>query len=271
MLKIGEFATLSGITIVMLRHYDKIGLITPQYIEKESGYRYYDPSQLVDANRIVYMKSMGFGLDEIKTSISMGQDELTCLINEKIREKEREQQEIISQLTRLKELSIYSGTEEKYILGMVRKEMPDVYRICLAGRYNIRSAEGMLWKEFGTEVGWQRLSSLQNATAGSVCRPQIQENDEIDMEIFVVSTKEISVRKPLECKRISAHEVLQITFIGKYEQANCINGAIAKWLEANSFELIGEPYIYYLRSPKNTSNEEEFLSEIYFPIKKIIF
>jgi DNA-binding transcriptional MerR regulator len=71
MLRIGEFATLSTISIYMLRNYDKIGLLVPQHVDELSGYRYYDKLQLLQANRIIALKSMGFGLDEIKICISL--------------------------------------------------------------------------------------------------------------------------------------------------------------------------------------------------------
>lgn len=61
MLKIGEFASLSSISIHMLRHYDKIGMLCPQYVDVNNGYRYYNIEQLVQANQIVSMKNMGFG------------------------------------------------------------------------------------------------------------------------------------------------------------------------------------------------------------------
>ena len=66
MLRIGEFVELSSISINMLRNYDKIGLLVPRYIDNASGYRYYDKEQLLQANQILALKEMGFGLDEIK-------------------------------------------------------------------------------------------------------------------------------------------------------------------------------------------------------------
>ena len=57
MLKIGEFAALSSMSIHMLRNYDKIGILVPQYVDEMNGYRYYDKSQLVKANQIYQMRN----------------------------------------------------------------------------------------------------------------------------------------------------------------------------------------------------------------------
>ena len=62
MLKIGEFSKLSRISIRMLRHYDEIGLLTPETIDPFTGYRYYSEAQLFTAGRITALKDMGFKL-----------------------------------------------------------------------------------------------------------------------------------------------------------------------------------------------------------------
>lgn len=45
-MKIGEFAKMTGMTISVLRHYDKEGLLCPDYIDHFSGYRYYLTDQI---------------------------------------------------------------------------------------------------------------------------------------------------------------------------------------------------------------------------------
>jgi len=76
MLRIGEFAALSAISIHMLRNYDKIGLLVPQHVDDLNGYRYYDKEQLLQANQIIALKSMGFGLEEMREIIVTRQSEV---------------------------------------------------------------------------------------------------------------------------------------------------------------------------------------------------
>ena len=65
MLRIGEFSALTGISIYMLRNYDKIGLLKPERVDDVTGYRFYAEKQIVEANRLQVVKSLGFGLKEI--------------------------------------------------------------------------------------------------------------------------------------------------------------------------------------------------------------
>lgn len=65
MLRIGDFSKLSRVSIRMLRHYDKIGLLIPESVDESTGYRYYSESQLPEADTIQALRTMGFGLSVI--------------------------------------------------------------------------------------------------------------------------------------------------------------------------------------------------------------
>jgi DNA-binding transcriptional MerR regulator len=66
MLNIGEFARLGQVSPRMLRHYDQLGLLTPDRVDPGSGYRFYGVHQLGRLHRIVALRDMGFGLDQIR-------------------------------------------------------------------------------------------------------------------------------------------------------------------------------------------------------------
>jgi DNA-binding transcriptional MerR regulator len=40
MFKIGDFSRVAQISVRMLRHYDKLGLLTPSHTDRFTGYRY---------------------------------------------------------------------------------------------------------------------------------------------------------------------------------------------------------------------------------------
>jgi DNA-binding transcriptional MerR regulator len=45
-LKIGEFSRLGRVTVRALRHYEEIDLLTPEIVDRDTGYRYYSVGQL---------------------------------------------------------------------------------------------------------------------------------------------------------------------------------------------------------------------------------
>ena len=67
MLSIGEFSAICKVSAKTLRYYAEIGLIHPEEINPESGYRYYSIRQLETMLFINRLKSYSFSLDEIKS------------------------------------------------------------------------------------------------------------------------------------------------------------------------------------------------------------
>ena len=63
---IGEVSKICNVSKKALRFYDKIGLISPDYISKENNYRYYSRETLLFVPVIKYYKQMGFKLEEMK-------------------------------------------------------------------------------------------------------------------------------------------------------------------------------------------------------------
>jgi ubiquinone/menaquinone biosynthesis C-methylase UbiE len=63
-LKIGEFAKRSGVTVKTLLHYDKIGLLNPSQ-KTEAGYRIYCEEDFLKLQQITTLKFIGLPLSEI--------------------------------------------------------------------------------------------------------------------------------------------------------------------------------------------------------------
>ncbi|MCM2983572.1 MerR family transcriptional regulator [Niallia circulans] len=63
---IGEVAKVANITIKALRHYDKIGLFKPAYVDPKTNYRYYRDTQLYRLDIIKLLISIGTPLGQIK-------------------------------------------------------------------------------------------------------------------------------------------------------------------------------------------------------------
>ena len=66
-LSIGEVAKIANINIKSLRYYDQIGVLKPAYVDEDSGYRYYEPSQLSILQAILMCIELGIPLKEFKT------------------------------------------------------------------------------------------------------------------------------------------------------------------------------------------------------------
>ncbi len=68
MLKIGEIAKKSGVSVRSLRHYDEIGLLKPSS-HSETGYRLYTKADILRLQQIVSLKQMKFPLEKIQSML----------------------------------------------------------------------------------------------------------------------------------------------------------------------------------------------------------
>ncbi|MDL2258729.1 helix-turn-helix domain-containing protein [Eubacteriales bacterium OttesenSCG-928-K08] len=91
---IGKVSRIMGISVPLLRHYCDVGLIKPEYVDPETGYRYFSFNQFHYLDRARYLLKCGFKLKEIK-EVLVNNDIalLVSLMSEKRDEKRKEIQD----------------------------------------------------------------------------------------------------------------------------------------------------------------------------------
>lgn len=82
LLRIGEMAKLNKISVQTLHYYEKVGLLKPQVVDTDTGYRFYHVRQCAKLDLIGYMKLLGMSLTQIKqlfekNDISLIQENIT--------------------------------------------------------------------------------------------------------------------------------------------------------------------------------------------------
>jgi len=62
--KVGELAEATGLTVRALHHYDEVGLLVPSE-RTSAGHRLYDEQDVRRLYRVLALRELGLGLDEI--------------------------------------------------------------------------------------------------------------------------------------------------------------------------------------------------------------
>ena len=108
---IGEMARLFHLSVSSIRHYESCGLITPEYVDPDTGYRYYSPRQFEPFNTIRYLRALDMPLDEIEDflhnrEVSKIEEKLSrqkAIVAEKQQEFARIERKIDAQMQRLRD------------------------------------------------------------------------------------------------------------------------------------------------------------------------
>jgi len=270
MLKIGEFSTLTGISIHMLRNYDNIGLLKPEQVDYQTGYRFYGEKQIVQANRIQVLKSLGFGLKEIaEVLINDTQDNrmksfLINKINVKKDDIKKTQHQILQMQQALDELE----KQYKYTLTVSIKRLPARRVISLRGYIKEFNEEGLLWDRLDRVCRTNGVK-ISDAQYGIAMTHSVDfEKKVIDVEVFKVVEHTGPDIDELRFSEMPEIEAAVVAFQGIYTQIGEINSYIYHWIMENGYKISGKAFSIYYISPENEPNPVNFVTEICYPIKK---
>lgn len=119
---IGEVAKMFHISMGTLRHYEQAGLLTPEYTDPNTGYRYYGTRQFELLNTIRYLRVLDFPLAQIKAFLDNRDTEV-------IEEKLVHQKEVIAR--KQKELELISRKIDHCLEQLLKRSFQDYDRIFL--------------------------------------------------------------------------------------------------------------------------------------------
>lgn len=271
MLKIGNFSKLSRISIRMLRHYDELDLLKPMEVDRFTGYRYYRESQLLEAERIQCLKSMGFSLNLIREILLKYQNtqEMEHFLVIQRQEMEQKSQEIRQKL-RLIDSTIEwlrkDGTMKGYDVTL--KTVPEFYAASVRQLIPTYADEGLLWKIMMEETAQFHMQYGNPSYAIAVFHDGEYKEHDVDVEVQQSVQGTYTDTEHVKFKMIPSVQIASAVFKGGYEQIGEVNAAVAKWVNDNGYEYDGLSFNIYHVSPGVTRNPDEYVTEVCYPVKK---
>lgn len=271
MLRIGEFGALTGISIHMLRNYDKIGLLKPELTDKTNGYRYYSERQIVFANQLQVLKGLGFGLKEIAALHILHESNADIIefVQRKRDEKLEELSTIKEQITRMDQAIRDLKKQDAYALSVVIKKIPSRKVASRRGFLQKFSDEGLLWEELTNVCRLMGVRFADTDYAFAITHGYDHENSRIDTEVQRVVEKLYPDTDQVRFFKVDECIAATVAFEGVYNQISDVMQYMKDWLRENHYICTDKPFSTYYISPDNETNPEKFITEICFPIKKV--
>ena len=274
MLKIGEFARISQVSIKTLRHYDALGLLRPAHTDPESGYRFYTMDQIVDVVRLLALKDCGFGLEEIGHLL---QQRDAAAIERLLRERIAVQADLVTtEQARLQRMAarlqqVIAATNEDAAFDVALKRTEP---ITLVGKRGCLASTD--------EIGPFAVAVVAQLAQAAIAfdRPLIHlyfDNDEggiahetgEHIDLFVGAP--VAAIPPLlgefECQRLpGGDQVACVIYCGDYVGIGKAFQALDRWIVTSGYRQSGPCREIYHRSPAHTDDPAEYLTEIQSPI-----
>lgn len=267
MFTIGAFSKINKITTKTLRHYDEIGLLKPDYVDVQTGYRYYTTEQLPLMYKIITLKQMGLALNDIKKSLETP-DVLELFLKLKEQELLNQISEEKSKLMQIRSyFNLMKGIEYS-MYATVTKPLPEV--IIASMRQVVPSYETFFHL-------CPNVMAKEMERNGCICTipeycfniyhdGEYKERD-IDVEICEAVTELKEDTEILKFKVIQGVPLAAcVLHKGPYETLSAAYSFIFQWIEANQYESTDFPRESFIDGIWNKDSSEDWLTEIQVPI-----
>lgn len=272
MLTIGEFSNICRVSTKTLRYYAEIGLILPDEINPENGYRYYSINQLEKMLLINRLKDYCFSLEEIKQifeSEEIVDEVLFAALNKKkneiavkVQKFEDTLHQIDSDISNLRKGKSIMLCMENIDVQLV--EMPMMYLLSI--RKNVFEHE--FSEEYDTCFG-KLFQKMEEKKLTAAAPPMVLFHDDeytpfgLDTE-FAIPIKEYTTGTRDFCPGLCLKTVLQ----GSYSQLRSVYAKQIEWAKREGYENSNALYEVYVTDPTEVSRESELVTEVYYPVKK---
>ena len=269
--QIGEVAKMYHISMGTLRHYERTGLLKPEYINPDTGYRYYSVRQLEQLTNIRYLRALDLPLEEITAYI--GNRDVN-LIAEKLRhqkqlivQKQQELERIERKITnRLNQIEDALGSE----LEVVRRvKLPASRAVVTDGPVEFHS---YLWLEKSIrklEAHQKMPLSYSGKVGVSISREHLMQGvfgcyD----QVFLLLDPEDEYEGAVE--QLPEQECLMVRFRGSHDGSPAHYARLMEAIRERGLEAAGPSREIALIDNSISDDPETFVTEIAVPIRSCL-
>jgi DNA-binding transcriptional MerR regulator len=148
---IGTVARLAQVSVRTLRYYDELGLLRPQWVDPDTGYRWYGPDQVPRLYRILALRDLGVSLADIGRLLDhepSAEQLRGILLLRRAEATERlalESERLLRVEARLRQLEERESTEYDIVVKGVEEVWAATVWEELPGIADIAAAHGRLW------------------------------------------------------------------------------------------------------------------------------
>jgi DNA-binding transcriptional MerR regulator len=263
-LTIGDFSRMTHLSVKTLRHYHRVGLLEPSSVNSGTGYRYYTEDQVPVAQVIVRLRDLDMPVPEVKAVLAAaGAGERNELIAAHLDRLEAELARTRTAVSSLRNL-----------LDRTRPPLPVQYRTvppvpALGIRATVDRADLSVWwqgalGELHATVRAQRAQAA--GPSGGLYASEIFTDDRGEAMVFIPTAGNVRPAGRAEFLTVPAAELAVVTHPGPMSDVDVVYGDLGSYAMRHELSVDGPLREYYLRGAHDTADENDWLTEIGWPI-----
>lgn len=274
MLSIGEFSNICKVSAKTLRYYAAIGLLEPSEVNPQNGYRYYAVEQLEKMLFINRLKAYSFSLDEIRAILQPEQtqgDQLYLAFVQKKKEIEKQVHNYSKILTQLEDdisaieqgKSILSYLEEidVQLVDVPKMNLLSIRKMVQAIDYPAAYIEcyEKLCKRIAADKLTMSGEPMVLFHSAEYCPSGLDTEFAIPVHEYVTGTRDF-------CPGLCLKTVVR----GPYSELSSVYAKQIEWAEKEGYQCTNALFEVYVTDPSQAENEQDYITEVYYPVKKIV-
>ncbi len=267
---VSEFAKLRNLTAETLRHYDRIGLLKPAYIDPETNYRYYSIFQYEKLGTIKELRQLGVSLDVICDYFKDRNVEKSKAILEKcydeIRKKKKEMEELEQVV---KDKLEYFNNIQLMTEELTPKILKEKERYVFSSASRVRDEDAMGYEWTILEKNLTEISPiLASSRIGYFFTYQEDANvDTLKKTPFIFSHPSENGGQNL-VETIPAGEYLDI-YVRGYRNLQKPYDLMGRYMKENGYRPAGKVMTFFPVDVTVTDEEKEGMMELQVAVEKI--
>lgn len=264
---IGDVAKMFHLSVGSLRYYEAQGLLTPEYVDVETNYRYYSTRQFEVLNTICYLRALDMPLSRIagflKNRDVEGIEEMLLKQRDEVVRKQRELAIVEKKINnRLKQLQDARNSE----LDVIRlQQVPECRIVRMEGKLQIRNFLDM-------ETPIRKLGEDESEAViflGKVGIGISQENlnafqyDNYDCIFLVLDDEDVYNGKT---ERMPSCRCVSLRFCGSHREAPAQYTKLMAYIQENHLQVAGFFREITMIDFGFTDDTEQFVTQIQIPV-----
>lgn len=265
--KIGDVAKMFHVSVGSLRHYEKLGLISPEYIDENTGYRYYSTRQFECLNTIRYLRLLDMPLSQVSQFLKNRDIE-------KMQELLKQQKEtVVQRQAELKTIEKKIENRLGQLEDALSSQLNEVkvintkdHRIAwIRNNFSISS-------HLDLETAIRQIEEQQKDTAvflgkvgvGIAKEQLIKKQYDIYDMVFIILDDEDSYEGNFEV--IKGTGCVSVRYCGSHTEAYSYYEKLTKYIEDNHLKITGFSEEITMIDYGMTNDPSKFVTEIRIPV-----
>ncbi len=266
----GELASMFNISKQSLLYYDKVHLLSPDYIS-ENGYRHYSVQQFLDLEIIVNLRALDISIANIKEYLThRSKAHFLEMLQEKTQECEaiiRKNQEVINTIERIDN---FIAKNDQLVCHEITLSWRHEHLLRVTTLSDTDDAKKRITKfAKHTQKQAHNKGTLPNHTGWSMDQETffVKQNFFRSTAFFSCAKNAPNHQKAMK-KILPAGLYLEIVFSGTfYKNGSSLVARIQKFLQANELNPVGNVYVLPLENHWFSEDSANYLNKIFMRVE----